>query len=76
MVREVVVREIPFVSLFTGAGGLDLGLERASLADTDDEPRFTTALACESDPCAFGAISSSTLAAPSPPCRLRRSVRT
>ena len=40
---------VPFISLFTGAGGLDLGLERAALPGLDDGPRLTTALGCESD---------------------------
>lgn len=47
---EVPVQGVPFVSLFTGAGGLDLGLERASLPGDTGERRLITALGCESDP--------------------------
>ena len=43
------MQDVPFISLFTGAGGLDLGLERATLAGDAGGPRLTTALGCESD---------------------------
>ena len=50
------MRDVPFISLFTGAGGLDLGLERATLPGVDDGPRLTTALACEYDPWAVATL--------------------
>lgn len=50
------MRDVPFISLFTGAGGLDLGLERATLPGVDDGPRLTTALACENDPWAIATL--------------------